>query len=89
MLLPFLNLLLESVIHTVLQLAPLFDGNIAVFIIMYLLEAYVRKYDVSITLWGKHFIGIVAGTGYIAVVILTFLFKRYSQHLAPIGLNAD
>lgn len=82
-------LLLGSIVPTFLQTTPLYDGNIMVFIIMYLLGAYVSKYSVTIKTERNYLVGLLAGTGYILLACFTFLFKQFPQKLAEFGLNSD
>lgn len=80
-------LLLGSIVPTLFQTTPLYDGNFMVFVIMYLLGGYVSKYSITIKAERNYLMGLLVGTGYILLAFFTFIFKQYPQKLSGWGLN--
>ncbi len=81
--------ILGSLVPTLLQTTPLYDGNIMVFIIMYLLGAYVAKFGVMIWKEKKYLFGVAGVSGYFILAFFTYVFKVNAQKLAALGLYAD
>ena len=78
-----------SVIPTILQVTPIFDGNVSMFIFMYLLGAYMRLYPMEGKLEKSSTNAVLAILFYILLIFCVMVFKRLGEDMVSLGYNAD
>lgn len=82
-------LLLISVIPTILQSTPWFDGTMGIFILLYLLGGYIRRENISLPGTKKRVNLGISICLYGCIVAMTMLVKTYVDFFGKFGISAE
>lgn len=74
---------------TFFQTTGWFDGNISLFVFMYLLGGYIREYQVSFCAGRNHWLFWLGMGWYVTGVAVIYLGKVHAEQLTTYGVNTD